>query len=473
MDSFFEPCRFVEVMLVLMLLINFPYIGAVVKVFMKITPVWAVLILINNIRNIKSVLKQKNVIWIILFLVSYGITILMNYQSNLLANSKALVWFVIYVFILMSWMKLGNYTGIEEKQVCRINWCIIYANLANVVVSVLFYIFNYGIIINETHAIGIYTSRLFGVASGINSSAMVALLSVGSTMMIWYAGRTIKGINKFILSLNIVSSYVYIIASGSRAVRYTMIICASIAGIVIVLRKCQRIQKAVGRAIVSGVLIVIVSVGIYGFVEISRYPIGYLPQIGRSMGIRNIDDYVASLTENSAGVSTGNQTDIGSQTGKDEMPSIVLREESGEGQSNSIRHIIIQECLQLWKTRPLWGIGSANMANYASKLKGEFKYITQECSTHNMPIAVLLFSGISGLFFVGVFLLTKALYELYMWIRNGGKCVLKGVSLLCCMALGIYSLFGTVILFSNVEGTILFWIFLGFMNVPKQEIRDL
>lgn len=463
-----EPIFFIKIVLVLMLLISFPYIGILTQKIMKIIPIWAAIILLLNANSFKAIIR-KDFYWIlILFGVSYAITVVLNREYNVMQNTKSLIWFIIYIGILMSGWQFKEINKKKAKEnIWQINWIVIIINLLNVVPSIFLFVVNICISFQD-RPIGIYTGRLFGVMAGINPSAMVALVSIMTTLM---NIEIKKENNKFVYSIygiNIVLSYIFIIASGTRSVRLIMEFLMGFMGFVYLWKKWLLSKTFNGNfisavcSILCGGLILTVS---YLGVEASRYPIGMIPMLGKSIGFVNI-------YENAEKWDNAEHTDTDSTEYKDHIfeNAVIRDKESGE-RSSSHRMNIAKECFLLWREAPIFGIGSANMNEYASRSDVAYKYIINPpygVSTHSMPIAALLFSGLCGLFWISIYLVLKMLKSVILLLKRESIVGRLEINILLpimiCMSLCIYSLAGTIIVFSNVECTILFWIYWGILG---------
>ncbi len=447
-----EPHIFVKIVLIAILLLGFPWIGKVSRLFFKGVPFWAGFILLMHCSEYKNVLSKKYFWLIIVFDVSYVITLIVNFPNGLFASAKHLVWFVIYTFILLSWPHLKKYSSDEvKKHVLWLHWAIVFINMCNVFVSVGAYILNLGIHIDKDRIFGIYTDRLYGLAIGINESSAIAYLSMLSAFLIIKNSKS--GRWRKLLVANIICSCIYVLAGGSRAARYSMTFC-------IILIICMTIwKKHKGReGIKLNTLVMCGGAGILCFciIECLRYPVGLLPNIGYALENRNFDQQLA--------IGTGDEihtSDDGIHT------SIVIRDREGEDFSTIERKKILEECLDLWKDYPIFGIG-ANMKLYADRSGREYSNINKEngCSVHNTPVAILLYSGLSGFVIIVVYFVAKFVC-IAKEILRGKASVNIEVEFAACMSLFLYSLAGTCILFSNVECTVLFWIYLGMIEAEQ------
>lgn len=437
------PSIFVKIALFLMLLINFPIIGEKIRMLYKLIPAWALVVIIFNIKGILNALLQKKNGLLIFMGLTYGVTILLNYKSNMLQNSKALIWYVIYICLfLLSF----QYIQWKEKDVIHICWIVISTNMLNVVPSVILYLFNITIRYNgqPIGPVGIM-GRLYGIASGVNQCALIAFVAILCASYVIKKNYRINLVKKIILILNIILSYIFVIASGTRAVKYAGVIVCAFLVTFEVTGRIPQLKNKILEFIVQIISYAIAVVAVLAIVELSKYPISGL------YGCLNINI---------------------------EQDMVFERSVESEHTSNAHRQELWRESIELWKEHKIFGIGSANTTVYCNSSEKEFKYINigdYGASTHGTYIAVLLYSGVVGFLVFGM-ILVYYMSDIFIWLYAGVKqknlscdmVILFGI----CLQISIYAVFATVIIFSNVQGTLLFWTFLGVLRGYKDNMIE-
>lgn len=130
-----------------------------------------------------------------------------------------------------------------------------------------------------------------------------------------------------------------------------------------------------------------------------------------------------------------------------------------ERESTELRLGIWKECIAIWKEHPFFGVGNAN-------------YYME--STHSTPVALLVYSGAVGTVIFAVYLIGRMLTGFWSLFKNSRQMDWAWFSMLfsfmICLALCMFGIFETVIIFSNVENTVLFWIYLGIMEMAEHNI---
>lgn len=438
---FLNPVLYVKVMLTVMLLIDFPYIGDAAKFIIKIVLIWGGMIVALNFEKILGCLKTKRNKFLLFMICSYCITCLINYRYHLLQNFKAMMWFILYIGLLLSWWRFSGKKDIF-KDIEQINWIVIIINLLNVIPSVFMYLLSISIWFQD-RPIGICATRLFGVMAGLNSSVMIAWVSSLASVFNYKIDDNNRKVKKILYFVNIVCSYIFLIASGTRAVRLNMIIMLTFCYLILKWKKWSMHNWYMNKfkfVMRSGIIGCVAFFIIGGTVELSKYPISLLPLI------------------------------FGGST--------VIRDKGTEERSTENRLQIWEECIELWEEHPIMGIGNANIKVYADLSKKKFQYINVSpygVSTHGLPVALLVYSGIVGTVIFAIYLVMRMISG---FIGLMGELKLVGkrwnsmfFGFMICVSLCIHSVFGTIIIFSNVENTILFWVYLGLMEFSEEDIR--
>lgn len=446
-----DPVLFTKVMLLLMLLINFPYIGSVVKMIMKVLPIWGGIVFCFNLKYFREILKEKFYKYLILMVFTYGVTILINFRFNLIQNIKSWVWYIIYIGILLIWWRVGDRS---KQEICenikQINWFVIIINLINVFSCMIFWVENIGIVF-QNRAVGICDKRLFGIVDGVNPSMMIALVSVLAAALNREIDEKPSKLKNIVYIVNMVCTYISIIASGTRSVRYVMIVVIAFYMVVVVWKKWDAdkyladIKKAI---VISALWGIIFFLGTAIMVEATRYPIGLVPVISQSLKERIITDEISNEISNE--ISDDNNI----------KNRLIIRGKAGEEAALNARIFIWKECIAIWKEHPFFGVGNANYTE----------------STHSMPVALLVYSGgIGTIIFMGYLILRMidAFTVLLKKCKNMNSLWFSMVfPFMICVALCLYSLTDALIIFNNAENTMLFWVYLGIMGVSEHWLED-
>lgn len=454
-NKILEPALFIKVMLVIMLLLNFPYIGDAAKMIMKAVPVWGGIVFAFNMRYVKELTKGKFYGLLILMAFSYSITIAINYKYSLVQNIKSLIWYVIYFGILLIWWRNGKRSRQKiYEDIKQINWFVIIVNLFNVLPSIALFAANVTLVTHNRRPMGIHANRLFCIMDGVNHSVMIALISVVAIAMNRRLDDKESRFKKTLYIINVICTYIVIVASGTRSVRFIMI--ALIAFYCFIREWKKQIgedkpinkTKGMWKSVLAGILAFVLT---YVLVEATRYFVGMLPVLGEE-----IKQCISRLME-----SRSIENSVGGSGGMEKLfeDSFVIRDVDGEQCSTAQRMDIWRECIAIWKDHPWWGVGNANYTE----------------STHSLPIALLIYSGIFGTIIFISYLVCRMVTGLAVLMKKGKWTDVIWSSMLfsfmICIALCMFGILDTVIIFSNVENTVLFWIYLSIMEAGEYFIE--
>lgn len=462
-----NPAWYVIAMPCIYLLGCFPVFGEYVMRVGKILPAWALLIILCNLMKYKKFILESYRWILVLFCISYGITICINYKYNFFSNTKSLIWIIIYVCVLMTWWRLEP-EGREGvlKKVRILNYAVVGINMLNVVPTFFFYILGKGFFYGA-RPIGIYGTRMYGITEELNPSTMVAFISV----IVSFINMDLKGkkpvFEKAIYIVNLLCTYVFIITSGTRATRFAMIAVFTYYFFLFLLKrqdwsvKKNHVKSVV--KIIGGSLLFIIA--FYFTVEATRYPIGKFPSLCRS-AYNHVQAWVLDLRGVEDIPDISDKTDEPSDAGLKE-DEVLMRAWQSENSATGARLDIAKEGIALWTDYKIFGIGSANIKVYAQQNGKE--YVNVITGTHSMPLSCLLFSGAIGLILFMAYLISRMLSAFIGIIR--GETVIcwkvKKHAFAICMALCIYSMGASVIVFNNARNTVLFWIYLGIMEMAE------
>lgn len=484
-----SPSLFVKCILLLSILVDFPYVNTFSRKALSVLPLWGMLIIYLYFSTIIKTLRDRKHMLLIAMAFSYGCTILLNYKHNFIQNTKFLVWFLIYIGILMIWWKVKEQKNMNiiYRDIQHMAWIIVVTNMLNVVPSVVLYCLNILIEFQATRPMGIFGGRLYCLMSGVNAAVMLSVISIFLGIVLTKHKENACLWKNVILFINGLFSYVFIIASGTRSARVVLAISAGVYFSVIVWKKIEKRKKSkVALSIGSGVTGLLCIGLVYAFVVLSRTPIGLLPNMGQEIKQYIVQTDVSNRNEGE-GVSVENNQSTNPNIPLNDMVvldgggndnKVMVREEKNEELSFQHRINIWTECLRLLKSYPLFGVGNANLQVCADNSQEEYKYINippYGASTHSMPVAVLIYSGVVGFAIIFIYFISKGCNYLSTLLMKCSQNMIEDgitlVALLVCIAIGVYSMVGTCIMFSNVMLTIIFWICWGLLDMEKERIE--
>ncbi len=436
-----------------------PIIHVVSEKLIFLFPLGAGILLLGTWNEIMKRIQRRKDCWLLLlFCVSYMGTILLNIDYNLMQNIKSIIWLGIYIVVFYLYEEEDSTD--YYKGIIRLNHTIIFICFVANLLSVFMYFGGYYVQYGEM-PLGITLGRLYGVyGNHVNSGSMLAVCVVTSAVI----NRNL--IKKYKLSeklrnweifycVSSVLAYIYIIGSGSRTTRG----CIVIGGSVYI---CGYIyHKIYKKPIVVRIILTLVA-AVFGFGMLESMNVLTVKMLQREVPIQSEGLSETEVSENNEEVEA--------------ILNLLGRDEENAVASVSIREAIWEQCILLWQdTHPIMGIGNANMKVYALSDETPEKYHLLSNgeigeSAHNSPIAILLFSGISGSVIVSCFLIERFFRIITAFFRNVGKWdkeknAIYMANICILISLLLFGMMFVVILFNNILETILFWLYLGMMQV--------
>lgn len=210
-----------------------------------------------------AIAKNKYFLLSILFMFSYSISIILNYQYSLTTNIKDLAWFAIMMFSI--------FLPYQYKESDEVRKDIMGISILYIVYSFIFAAGSLYFVLSNTGGVetygkwGMLSSRLIGLYRSPNYGALYCVIAIILTIGILYLNRS-KIENKFFkvfLWINILVNYLYIVYSGSNTGK-VVLGCAIVVIYVLTIatEKKERLKKVVplmglGLAIIIGGFFVI------------------------------------------------------------------------------------------------------------------------------------------------------------------------------------------------------------------------
>ena len=197
----------------------FSYILNVNSVFIKMFPLTGIVIFVMQVVKDRKWYK-KRYLWLgFLMIGSYVITILMNYKYNLIENCKNLYWLFMYFFLYYSY-DVGQEENGYRRGLYVFNNFFVILNLVTTVLSLLMFWAKIGISLKNEYGqfvLGYHLrwGRLYGITNSVNGFARMAIISFVLLFVNYKLFELSKGW-KMIYILNIIFSFLYLVASATR-----------------------------------------------------------------------------------------------------------------------------------------------------------------------------------------------------------------------------------------------------------------
>lgn len=429
---------------------------------------WGILILVWDFFTERVMFKQPY--WYILFAfcISYVISILTNFPTNLVPNGMNLVYLAIQVFIFYA-VDPKVQSEKRDRQFQRMNDVYIVLTFVLALISIGLFVFNISYVTPEGQRQGFIENRLFGLFTSPNIGGMFGYLSCLMMLANNYFKRGSWKKFQWFYIFNGVVQYLYFVLARSRGTRLAIIGLLVFLFIMYALKIFHSKEKKIQKTLLTFLVIMGAYASFDVMNEVSKVGLSYVPGV--------VNNLITPATEKVVIDDSGNETTV---QVKEPIKKVVIENSAENLEVSAGRFTIWEAGLQLVKQRPLFGVAdsyvyrsgelSTNIdeAPLSEMNKRELRRI--KGNLHNTYLAVLVKSGVVGflILMIFVFLILKDNYKFLMDKRisfNNESIRIYVIMLAFLLSLFVNELVENHLVFNNrdVMGLV-FWSYLGFLN---------
>lgn len=432
----------------------------------------AVVVLCLFVHIIRNHLRITNLILIVAFLCSYVLSSLMTAKYGITDNIKEMFWLAFPMLILYasSWCYSTDEIQKELKVLSVIY--VIYATIAGAIsLSMLQWGHNYNVAFskNDVRVIGFKWGRLWGVFDDPNHGA--TMLVVGIILAVYLILISKNKAVKILCGLTIPVQYMYIVFSDSRTGEVALS-AAILVGMSCWVYQNQRIKEK--REVGKIVLTVIVSC----FLVMGNFLISY--EVKDSYNKYEHKKWIeqqANNRKNSSDKDSTNKKSSDKNSTIKNKPDSNSRDIAEIGRKNDIENDVSNGRLSIWKsglelvkTSPVYGTSFRNITKYAEDNAPNTYIINTEYggyydSFHNTLMDVLVSQGLIGILIVATILVNTVVYLKGNWKFDQKRFKIQAACLAIMFALGISSMFLSMIFYLNSPQTYIFWLVFGYFLI--------
>ena len=389
-------------------------------------------------------LRQKNVIWLIFFLVSCAISSIINVKYGLLGNIRNLVWLAISFFILYP---IDSDRPVEDvkKELKFVSNILIAVWFGACLVSITMFLQQIGYYVDvppDSFArVGFIEGRLFGIFDDPNYAAVVAFIVV--IVSIFRAKTTDKKLFRAFCVFNILVNFCYIVLSGSRTAEVSAIFVVLMATYFILLKKfdSKKINVILKQFILIVTSLFCCAALIFSFI-FTRKALALLPDF----------------------VSTSFKTTSVSESKSRKQVDTTREDVNNSADVSNCRFKIWLSALELFKSTPIFGTSPRNMRTYAKAIFPNGFIAQRSYAVHNAYLDILTSTGVVGALMLIIFLVLYLLAVFKFLFQKFNSehyyTVLFNFSLVTTVAVSAFFL--SEIVFVNTIGVLIFWLNLGY-----------
>lgn len=461
--------------LVLVMLRSCALLNPIVGPFVKLTIVWAVLILLKDLFTNRLLLVNRYRLILYLFMIAYGVTTLLNRSENFARNVAILGYLAVSMLVMYAYDPKRE-EGKVKGELVRFGHAFLITAFVGQFISLVSFFLN----INFSYQVdgylyyyGVVSGRLWGFFANPNSGSLYALLCLMFTILCLVIRKgSVSRLWKIFYGFNMVVQALVFFLCNSRTNLF--IACVFIVlyflftELPTVVEHWKSKKERGTRLRRMAILCVVAPLALLGTYE---YAIDILPNFV-------IQDSTLSnqLTEELDARISGTVSVI---SGVEDSTDL---ERDNFGTRIGGRYYLWQSGVEIVKNFPLFGVGNENVENYAYRYAsryftdfGDSVYLPgiSGGGMHNLFFQIASASGLVGLGIFVVFLLMLLIRaaRYYIWMIKSRK--VNPISVVClCMLLAILlrTMMDTGIVYGLLEQGVVFWTLLsGFMYFMDTE----
>ncbi|MDT2670803.1 O-antigen ligase family protein [Enterococcus dongliensis] len=384
---------------------------------------------------------------LILFLIVFGISIILNRQFTFIANIKNFCWEVLFLLVLYQFSKKN---ALKEKFFLWFQTILVSFSFVMSMISLGMFFVGYSFITKiegKTNPlrIGFVENRLFGAYADPNYSGVMAGISI--IISIFLFKKIAKSlILKIALILNIAIQISFIGLSGSRNALIVLVVMSTVLSFFTVFWKLSNYNK-LKKFFVSFVAAILMGIVCFGVIETSRNILIYIPE------------YVSPVINQDSG-----KKSLDNQSKSDREINLNREDVERSGDISNMRFTLWKSGLDIFKSKPFFGVGPKSIHDYAQKYLPNTYLAKSNLAVHNAYLNVLVCTGLFGGMFILVFLL-KSLIRILQYAFStdilNSQFMYSAVAIL---GIAISGFFHNEIFFMSTSSPLVFWVLIGQVN---------
>ncbi len=421
---------------------------------------WGGIYFIYDFFNKKTCLNSRHKIFLIIYMIIFAISIIVNFKNNPMDNIKTFVYTGFFLFVLYSYDSKGNSVKNASNELININNIVIFISSITGLIALFMFISLIQFTYNDITQGFVYpkSPALWGLYVNPNSGGMVATLSIILTVsnIYLYKHSSKRILSKFTFSyyiFNIIIQWLYLVLCNSRGATLSLLSAILFITFYKSYNKFNLRFKVFKSVIFALLISFVVAIGYTTLNTLSKTTLAYIPQ------------YVEKISSNS-NINSDSEEDI----------EITLDREIQSGHISTGRAEIWSYGLNTLKLSPLFGHGPGNIGLAKQQLypNDTSKYVTTN-NMHNGYIQILLANGILGLATFSIFIILIAKDSLkVIFIRKSyidlDERNLTVLILAPILAIAVNGMFENVILLTQSYITTLLWIYMGYLSLSIDKV---
>ncbi|MCF2542806.1 O-antigen ligase family protein [Blautia producta] len=412
----------------------------IMKVLSGFVILFGIILIVSKLKNTKEIMHYRYMWIFLLFMISYIISVIINYPYGIVGNIKGGIWFGLQIILLYYISLKEPAKKIIKEMKIIFGMLIVYITICNLIGIIMMFL-QYGgrrfLASGSFTLYGFVWGRLWGCYTDPNHGAVI------TTIAMVYSIYLLKQKNiyiKMILLLSLFINYLYIVFSDSRTGKVCFCVILGLYFFIKVFSRNRNYSKA---------KLIKQSVMFFGITLLFVCSFSGVKDFYNNVVNRII---VEETKEN-------NMFELGER--------YIGREGDIEQDYSNRRFDIWKSGFEIFKENPVFGITFRNILSFTRTEMPETYIVNNDQgdfdSFHNVVVDVFVSQGIFGIILIvamGI-LFGKYLIE-EIFIGRKMDCEIR-VTFLMVIALLVASMFISSIFYINSPETILFWMSLGYL----------
>ncbi len=404
------------VVLVMVVLRTCAFLNPVIGPLVKFTLLWSAAILVKDLFTERLFMTNRFRGILYLFLISYGVTALVNHGQNFARNLVMWAYIISNMLVMYSY-DLKTSPGTVKKELLRFNHTFMLATFIGQLISLITFFFNITFAYSvggSVYYYGVYQGRIWGFYTNPNAASFFMVINLMLTVvsLIIQKENLPRRWKWFYLVNNLVQLLILFLCN-SRTSIFTLcfyvvvlVVLMTLPDILYCKDKPQR-KKQIGRTVFVSIVLPLALLGTH------TYALDILPKFVLTTSFsEQINETLEEVTQTSsdAAITAGDveleREDYGTQFGG--------------------RYFLWQAGIEMIKDNPLFGVGSDNVPveayRYAARYYtpfGEDIYLPGVSGgLHNLFFQITAASGFVGLaaFVIFGILVLQRVIRYYIWM---------------------------------------------------------
>ena len=403
------------------------------------------IVLLYRVIFLKRFIRTPNLLFLGLFLVSFIVSVLINYKYGIMENVQGFIWMALQYCILYACDDTKDTNFYKREFHILAGILSVYLIIGAMFSLYFMFTGEGGSILHSSEPVyyGFLWGRLWGIFTEPNNAAAAMCIGI---FIAFYLFKVCKKIWVKIGSwCSIVLYASYILLSDSRTALICLVVGSAIITYLLIINPEKRNRKSIVTQIVAIALALVVGIGCF---------------FGIYFGKKGYNLVQSSITSSQNESSEGNTT---------KKPNLEIGRAQDLANDFSNRRFDIWESgIEVFQAAPIFGVGFRNIVQAAQEKVPDTYIVNNDqgdfASFHNMFIDVLVSQGIVGIVIFLSFVILTLIWLIHLFTQKLKKDYIYLVTLFgIVMSIGVSAMVSPDVVYVNTQHAFMFWTFLGYL----------